>query len=149
MPSSVRWLVDDAPRLVGVLGVHREPDLAEPVHVRRKTRCGTSDETTDGMPCASSSPRTMLASTSDCVRKMTHQIGHDMASAILDLQQDHRHVVVLRRVADERGDLAQHALAQLLGRQVRVLFERAAEPRLAEAVVGAFIASLMPSVKNR
>ena len=54
---------------------------------------------------------------------------------LVDLQQDHRHVVVLRRVADERRDLAQHALAQLVGRQVRVLLDQLAEPRLAEAVV--------------
>jgi hypothetical protein len=31
----------------------------------------TPDDTTDGRPLASSSPRTMLASTADCVLKMT------------------------------------------------------------------------------
>ena len=41
-------------------------------------------------------------------------------------QQNHRHVVVLRRVADERRDLAQHALAQLVGRQVARAPRRAA-----------------------
>ena len=69
---------------------------------------------------------------------------------VVDLQQDHRHVVVLRRVADERRDLAQHPLAQLVGRQVRVLLDqlrRAALRRSSRRA--AFIASLMPSVKNR
>ena len=88
----------------------------------------------------------MLASMSEWVRKMTtrslmratqrHRVAVDPTRcAAADLQQDHRHVVVLRRVADERRDLAQHALAQLLGRQVRVLLDEPPEPRLAEAVV--------------
>ena len=55
--------------------------------------------------------------------------------AVVDLQQDHRHVVVLRRVADERRNLAEHPLAQLVGRQVRVLLDQLGQPRLAEAVV--------------
>ena len=64
------------------------------------------------------------------------QLAHERASAptssatgaasmrdVVDPQQDHRHVVVLRRVADERRDLAQHALAQLIRRQVGVLLD--------------------------
>ena len=54
---------------------------------------------------------------------------------LVDLEQDHRHVVVLRRVADEGGNLAQHALAQLLRWQVRVGLDQAAEPRFAEQIV--------------
>ena len=50
---------------------------------------------------------------------------------LVDLQQDHRHVVVLRRVADERGDVAQHPLAQLVARQVRVILDQPAQPLLA------------------
>ena len=42
---------------------------------------------------------------------------------------------MLRRVADEGGDLAQHALAQLVRRQVRVRLGELAEPVLAEAVI--------------
>ena len=34
--------------------------------------------------------------------------------AVVDLQENHRHVVVLRRAADKRLDLAQDALAQLV-----------------------------------
>src|SRR6185295_12317220 len=105
-----------------------------------KTECNTSDETTDMTPCVSSSPRTICASMSECVRKMTtrsvtqphlpylpHLPGRSLLGnlrelragqrdgdcRVVDLQQDHRHVVVLRGVADERGDLAQHALAEL------------------------------------
>src|SRR5215472_16688721 len=111
------------------------------------TLCGTSDATTEGMPLASSSPRTMLASTSDCVLKMTTRSPNLQSPFLLsavvdrfelgrfDLEQDHRHVVVLWRVADKRRDLAQHAFAELLGRQVRVIFQNPAEPRFAEAVV--------------
>src|SRR5437870_10749353 len=94
-----------------------------------KMDCGTSDAVTVGTPCASSSPRTTLASTSDCVRKMTTRSATRFSAAaggchrlcgrcgcngrLVDLEQDHRHVVVLRRGADERLDLAQNALAQL------------------------------------
>src|SRR5947209_19516022 len=102
-----------------------------------KMDCGTSDAVTVGTPCASSSPRTTLASTSDCVRKMTTRSATRFSAAagrcrggagpynsrctdrrglngsLVDLEQDHRHVVVLRRGADERLDLAQDALAQL------------------------------------
>src|SRR5215472_14001803 len=99
------------------------------------------------MPLASSSPRTMLASTSDCVRKMTIrspnlQSPFRLSTVVkgfefggFDLEQDHRHVVVLRGVADKRRDLAQHAFPQLVRRQVRVVFENPAEPGFAEAIV--------------
>src|SRR5689334_20921221 len=104
------------------------------------------------MPWASSSPRTMLASTSDCVRKMTTRsamyrhcppllhlsvvegiVGPDW----FDLEEDHRHVVVLRRVPNKRRHFAQHALAEFVGRQAGMIFENPAEPALAEAVVRA------------
>ena len=93
-------------------------------------------------PCASSRPRTMLRFDVGVRAEDDDQIATQSSAAIrarspradvVDLQQDHRHVVVLRRVADERRDLAQHALAQLLRRQVRVLLDQPAEPRLAEA----------------
>ena len=75
--------------------------------------------------------------------------GRDVRRRRLDLQQDHRHVVVLRRGADERLDLAQHPLAQLVGRQMRVLLDRAAPSRASpKQSSAAFIASVMPSVKN-
>src|SRR5689334_20916251 len=73
-----------------------------------KIECGTSEETTDGSPCDSSRPRTICASMSEWVRKMTIRSGNGF-NHLVDLEQDHRHVVVLRRVADERGDFAQHA----------------------------------------
>src|SRR2546423_10295837 len=95
-----------------------------------KIACGTSDEITDITPCDSSRPRTMRASMSEWVRKITTRSGNGFGH-LVHLQQDHRHVVVLRRVADERRNLAQHALAQLVGRQVRVRFDELTEPRLA------------------
>src|SRR4051794_21042958 len=39
--------------------------------VSGNTECGTSEAVTDGTPCASSSPRTTLASMSEWARKMT------------------------------------------------------------------------------
>ena len=53
---------------------------------------------------------------------------------LLDLDQDHRHVVVLRRARHERVDLPQDPLAQLVGRQVAVLADEPRQARLAEAV---------------
>jgi hypothetical protein len=47
---------------------------------------------------------------------------------LIHLQQDHRHVVVLRRVADKRRDLAQDALPQLLRGQVRMGLDKPAQP---------------------
>ena len=66
----------------------------------------------------------------------------------IDLEQDHRHVVVLIGAADERLDLAQDALAQLAGVEVAVLLDDPAEARLAEQIAVGFIASVMPSVKS-
>src|SRR5215467_16172815 len=73
------------------------------------------DATTHGMPCASSRPRTTLASTSECVRRMTTRELEDTETnsppsyldspflhssvvemfqrALVHLEQDHRHVV--------------------------------------------------------
>src|SRR5437667_5571553 len=96
----------------------RTDTRTSPRSVTDSGNCATPDAATDGMPFASSSPRTMLASTSDCVRKMTTR-----SDTSFHLQQNHRHVIVLRRVADERGDLAQDAFTQLVGRQIRMLFQ--------------------------
>src|SRR5262245_42263621 len=98
------------------------------------TDCDIPDDSTARMPCASSRLRTTRASIADGVWKMTTRSGNGFAR-LVDLQQNHRHVVVLRRVADERRDLAQHALAQLVGPQMRVALDQLAEPVLAEAVV--------------
>src|ERR1700716_4121330 len=99
-----------------------------------KIECGPSEEITDITPWVSSRPRTMCASMSEWLRKMATKSVTSLHPApsllrelsecriaggrdhrqIVDLQQDHGHVVVLRRVAHEGGDLAQHPLAQLL-----------------------------------
>src|SRR5439155_18158075 len=99
-----------------------------------KIECGTSEETTDITPCDSRRPRTICASMSEWVRKITTRSGNGFAH-LVDLQEDHRHVVVLRRIADERGDFAQDALAELVRRQVRVRLDELAEARFAEAIV--------------
>src|SRR5438876_825499 len=99
-----------------------------------KIECGTSEPTTDMMPCASSRLRTTRASICDAVRKITTKSGNG-SRHFVHLEQDHRHVVVLRRFADKCRDLAQHPLAQLIGRQMGVIFDQLAEPALAEAVV--------------
>src|SRR2546423_3650171 len=99
-----------------------------------KIECGTSELTTDMTPCASSRLRTMLASMSECVRKMTIRSGNGCCD-LVHLEQNHRHVVVLRRAADERRNFAQHALAQFVGRQVGMFLGELSETRLAEAVV--------------
>src|ERR1700704_76400 len=84
-----------------------------------KIDCGTSEETTDMIPCASSRLRTTRASIPDEVRKMTARSGNGLTH-LVHLQQDHRHVVVLGSVAHEGGNLTQHALAQFRRRQMPV-----------------------------
>src|SRR5581483_1295890 len=96
------------------------------------TECGTSDEIIDMMPCVSSSPRTICASMSECVRKMTTRSGNGFGD-LFDLQENHRHVVVLRRIADKRRDLAQDALAQFVRAKMRVQFGELPEASLAKA----------------
>src|SRR5579864_3376798 len=91
-------------------------------------------DTTDMTPCASSRLRTTRASISEGVRKMITSSGNGFAH-IVHLQQDHRHVVVLRRFADKRGDLAQNALAQLVGRQVRMALDELTQAALAEQIL--------------
>ena len=129
-----------------------------------RSRAGRSDETTDGMPWLRAGRGRCCASMSEWVRKMTTRSVTRSRSAssakpsivsasgaeLVDLQQHHRHVVVLRRVADERRDLAQHPLAQLVRRQVARAPRPAgrAAPRRSSRRC-AFIASLMPSVKSR
>src|SRR5262245_14513344 len=68
------------------------------------------DDSTARTPCASSRLRTTRASIADGVWKMTTRSGNGFDD-LVDLEQDHRHVVVLRRIADERRDLAQDPLA--------------------------------------
>src|SRR5881227_1496759 len=102
--------------------------------------CVSCDETTEGTPCASRSPRTTLASTSDRVRKTVTRSGMTITFSrrdrrprrvcrssllcelrelcvdrrdgggrqLFDLQQHHRHIIMLRRAVDERGDLAEN-----------------------------------------
>ena len=130
--------LDDALRLVGLAGVDRDAHLGEAVDRHRKDRVRHvgRDHRHDavGLEQAADDLRFDVG----VVRKMTtrsvtvaRRIGDApspasrrrsiaVARAVVDLQQDHRHVVVLRRIADEGRDLAQHALAQLLRRQVRV-----------------------------
>ena len=52
----------------------------------------------------------------------------------LDLQEDHRHVVVLVGAADERLDLAEDPLAQLARLEMAVLLDDPAQARLAEQI---------------
>src|SRR5689334_22883727 len=80
------------------------------------------DEVTAMIPCASSRLRTTRASMSDAVLKMTIRSGNGLRY-LVHLQQNHRHVVVLRRVADERRDLPQRALAQLVGGEIGVALD--------------------------
>src|SRR6516225_4039211 len=66
-----------------------------------------SDETTEITPCASRRLRTTRASMLDGVRKTTTSSGNGL-SDLVNLQQNERHVIVLRRVAHERGDFPEH-----------------------------------------
>src|SRR4051812_23312458 len=101
-----------------------------------------SDDTMVAMPCVSRSPRTTSASICEGVWKMTVRslmsssdgdpAGRDKCP--IDLQQDHRHVVVLIGGANERLDLAHDALAELAGVEVAVLFDDSAEARFTKQI---------------
>src|SRR4249920_3323483 len=65
-----------------------------------------------------------------------HHIVRWPRDEVVDLQQDHGHVIVLRGGADEDLDLAQDPLAQLLGRQMAMLFDDSAQPCLLETIGG-------------
>ena len=56
------------------------------------------------------------------------------ATTLRDLDQDHRHVVVLVGRPHERLDLAEDPLAQLARVEVSVLLDDLAEPRVAEEI---------------
>src|SRR3954462_10746246 len=109
---------------------------------------------TASMPWVSSSPRTTSASICGGVRKTTTRSGRCAGMAWsrqcagaasyrqppgrgkrpIDLEQDHRHVVMLIGAADERFDLAQDALAKLTRVEVTVFFDDPAQARLAEQI---------------
>src|SRR3954466_7894539 len=106
------------------------------------------------MPWVSSSPRTTSASLCDGVRKTTTRSGRcagignlrecarvasygessDRCKRPIDLEQDHRHIVVLIGAADERLDLAEDALAELARFEVPVFLDNPAEASFAEQV---------------
>src|SRR5207249_7855592 len=132
--SSVRWLSMTRCASSASSGWTDRRTSPRPSTERGKMECGTSELTTDMIPCASSRLRTTRASMADGVRKITTKSGNGRGH-LVHFQQDHRHVVVLRRIADKRRDLAQHPFAQLVGRQVRVVLDQLAKTALAEAVV--------------
>ena len=104
--------------------------------VNGKSAAGGPEVRTDSMPWLSSSAWTTLASMFEPVRKMT--MSSDMVGPPrrqrLDLQQDHRHIVVLIGRPGEGPQVGEDERAQLLERQVRVLLEHFRQPRLAVAV---------------
>src|SRR5262245_33918168 len=116
------------------LGCTARRMLPRPSTDSGKIDCGTSEETTDRIPWASRRLRTISASMPDEVRNTTTRSGNGL-TYLVDFQQDHCHVVMLRCVAHEGGNLAQHPLPELGGRQVRMRLNQLAQPRFAEAVV--------------
>ena len=68
------------------------------------------------------------------------------AERLVDFQQDHRHIVMLVRVADKRLDLAQDPLREFGGVEMAVLLDDVAETASPNRSLSASIASVMPSV---
>src|SRR6516225_1715702 len=145
--SSVRWLA--MMRRASFASLSRTAILTSPA---LSTDSGNTerempDEVTVMRPWASSRLRTTRASMSEGVVKMTtssgngfvfqtvHPAGGIPLVHLIHFEQNHCHIIVLRRVADERGDLPQHPLAQLVRRQVRVPLDELPQPVLAEAIV--------------
>ena len=120
-------------------GVHRDAHLAQLVDGERKHRRAVTADDDDrrhavgfeqaahdaGFDVGAASRKMMTSSLTSDRRSDGHRrAGGRVERRVVDPQQDHRHVVVLRRVADKRLDLAQDALAQLVRRQVGVLLEQ-------------------------
>ncbi len=149
--------VDDAARLLDVFLVHGQADVAEAVNRQRKDvphRAGRhdarhavrleqtahdagfdvgmrakDDDEGGGGHGVSSPPRR------NAFPPFLRGGESSVDSHRVHLQQDHRHVVVLRGAGGKRLHVAKDALAQLLGRQVGVLLEQPGETRFAETVV--------------
>src|SRR4030095_788794 len=73
---------------------------------------------------------TTLASISDEVANTTTTLP------LPELQQHHRHIVVLSRGSGEGLNLAEDTVAQVVGRKIGVQARQASEPRVAKAVAG-------------
>src|SRR5688572_28838005 len=82
------------------------------------------------IPWLSSSAMTTLASMSDEVANTTTTLP------ISDLQQHHRHIVMLCRGSSEGLHLAEDTVAQVVGRKIGVQARQVSEPRVAKAVAG-------------
>src|SRR5688572_20139325 len=82
------------------------------------------------IPWLSSSAMTTLASMSDEVANTTTTLP------ISDLQQHHRHIVVLCRGSSEGLNLAEDTVAQVVGRKIGVQARQVSEPPVAKAVAG-------------
>ena len=128
---------------VGLFFVHRDPQLVDGErkrrarHVRRHDRLDAvrfeqpPDDVGLDLRRRSEDDGQTGHQRSPHVRR---QSGSAASNALIDLQQDHRHVVVLIGAADEGLDLAHDPLAQLAGLQVSVLLDDAAETGLAEEI---------------
>ena len=137
--------VDDAPRLVGLPLGHRHANLAAQRvdrHRQDRLRVATRAKALDAVTVeqrdddagfdvgGGGEDDDRLVHASACAsRRRRERFAH-----LLHPQQHHRHVVLLQRGSGERVDLAQDALAQLVGGQIGMLADQAGQPRVAEAV---------------
>src|SRR5688500_11616981 len=108
-----------------------------------------SEDTMVAMPCVSSRPRTTSASICAGVLKMTTSSVMGRAAAsyrypagrrerMIQLQENHRHVVMLVGNADKGLDLAHDPLAKLAGVEVPVFVLAAAETAIPEVIALGF-----------
>ena len=98
---------------------------------------------------------TTLASMSEAVEKMTTggiRIEDGVSGMrrgfrhVLDSQQEHSHIVLLRGCSRKRLHVTQDAFADLRGTEIGVLLEQFCQPHVAKTLSLGFIVSLIPSV---
>src|SRR4026208_1486234 len=92
--------------------------------------CGLPEARMASMPWLSSSAMTTLASMSEDVTNTTTTLP------LPDLQQHHRHVVVLGGRSSEGATLAEDAVAQIVAREIGVQAGQVRQPGVARAVAG-------------
>src|ERR1700674_2719174 len=119
--TSIRWLAMMRCASSASSGLTEILTSPMPSTTSGKIDRGRSDDINDGMPWASSRPRTTRASISERLLNTTISSSNGLS---LDFHNDHRDVVMLRLAVDKRRNLVEQTLTDGLGRFLHVRLEK-------------------------